>query len=272
MTLKKRKIISAIALILISSIAIPNTIYAKGNTKTVFIDVGHGGYDNGSAHNGYVEDNISLQISKEVAKKLGENKIGVKLSREKDKYLSLSKRTEMANKSGADLFVSIHQNASDLKSPNGIETLYMGENKELAKTIQENVVETTNANDRGHKKSNLQVLRDNELPAVLIECGFISNPDEGYKLSTKAYQEKLAEGIVQGIKEYLNLETNIRVDKSKYKTTLNKVNVMSDRDKNSKIIGTLPKGTRVEVIDSKFDWLKIKYNERIGYVSGVYVK
>lgn len=273
MALKKSIIISALSIALIAGATIHSTVYGNPAVNTVFIDVGHGGRDNGSAHNRYVEDEMNLQISKIVAKKLKKQNINVEISREKDEYLSLSERTEMANKSDADLFVSIHQNASDNADAYGIETMYMGENAELAKTMQQNLISTTNANNRGHKEANLQVLRDNTLPAVLVECGFISNPNEGYKLSTVAYQEKVADGIVNGVMEYLGLENkNTAKDSSEFRTALNKVNVMSDRDKKSKVLGTLPEGTKVEVIDEKFDWLKIKYNGQIGYVSGVYVK
>ncbi|MGL5346119.1 MAG: N-acetylmuramoyl-L-alanine amidase [Peptostreptococcaceae bacterium] len=275
MALKKNLIISALALIV--CVAVPNMIYSNPATHTVFIDAGHGGHDNGTAHNRYVEDKINLEISNIVAKKLEKQNIKVELSRDTDEYISLAKRANMANKSNADLFISIHQNGSNSKSANGLETMYMGNNESLAKTMQQNLIKSTNANDRGHKKANLQVLRDNKLPAVLIECGFISNVNEGYKLSTVAYQEKVANGIVNGIIEYLNLDNsstprNSSNSTSNSRTVLNSVNVMSDRDKNSKVLGTLSQGTKVEVINEKFDWLKIKYNGQIGYVSGVYVK
>lgn len=271
----------------IVGIAIPNEVDATHSDKTVFIDVGHGGHDNGSTHSVYIEDDINLQIANKVQKELEKERIKVQLSRQKDKYLSLSKRAQMSNMSGADLFLSIHQNGSDNSQANGLETLYMGNNKELANIVQQNLIESTGANNRGAKYSNLQVLRENELPAVLVECGFISNATEGYKLSTQAYQEKLADGIVEGIKEYFELQdgksgvSNYNsIDNSSYnqssdlnyKSALNNVNIMSDRDKNSNVIETLPAGTKVKVIDTKFDWHKIEYNGQIGYVSGVYVK
>lgn len=276
MTLKNNRIAITVALTLLSSALSANKASAQEDTKTVFIDPGHGGHDNGSSHNGYFEDLFNLQISNKVAQKLKQHNIKVLISRTSDTYLSLSQRTRMSNSSGADLFISIHQNASESSSPNGVETFYMGNNEKLAKTIQQNLVQSTSAKDRGYKVANLQVLRDNNLPAVLVECGFISNPEEGDKLYTKHYQEKIADGIVKGILQYLNAKPLASQNTSTYdfniKTALNKVNVMSSRDNNSRVIGVLPAGTKVEVIDSKFDWLKIKYNGEIGYVSGVYVK
>ena len=202
-----RKIIKKSLLILLLLIYTSCTNISYGNTKkSVFIDVGHRGYDNGSYYNDNAEDSLNLNISQLVAKKLEKYNVKVYLNRQDDAFLSLSERTNMANKSKADLFVSIHQNASEDKEPNGIETIYMNNNKEIAEIFQHNLLEITGANDRGVKSSNLQVLRDNELPAILIECGFLSNPTEGYKLSTFEYQDKLSDAIVKSIKEYLNLE------------------------------------------------------------------
>lgn len=127
------------------------------------------------------------------------------------------------------------------------------------------------------------MLRDNKKTSILLECGFISNPSEAYKLNTAEYQNKLVDGIVLGVKKYFNINNKNNVntsnstnstqnDNSKLATALNTVNIMSDRGKNFSIIGTLPQGTKVKVIDTKFDWHKIEYNGRYGYVSGVYVK
>lgn len=262
-TLKKIASASILTTILASNFIISNAASYK-----VFIDAGHGGKDNGSTHNGYFEDAINLQIAQKLEDKLIDEGIKVEMSRDDDSYISLSKRAIKSNNSDADMFISIHQNASLNKNANGIETYYMGaKNKDLATTIHKSVVNYTNANDRNIKTKNLQVLRDNQKPSILLECGFISNSSEGYKLSTDEYQDKVVDGIVDGIKKYFNISGS-----SKYATVLNTVNIMSNRGKNFKVIGTLPKGTKVKVIDTKFDWHKIEYNGRYGYVSGVYVK
>nr|WP_317332498.1 N-acetylmuramoyl-L-alanine amidase [uncultured Romboutsia sp.] len=262
-TLKKIAAASILTTILASNFTISNAASHK-----VFIDAGHGGKDNGSNHNSYFEDAINLQIAKKLENKLIDEGIKVEMSRKNDTYLSLSKRAIKSNNSDSDMFISIHQNSSLNKNANGIETYYMGDkNKSLATTIHKNVINYTNANNRNVRKGNFQVLRDNKKPSILLECGFISNPTEAYRLNNTDYQDKLVNGIVAGIKKYFNIS-----DSSKYATALNTVNIMSDRGKNFKIIGTLPKGTKVKVIDTKFDWHKIKYNGRYGYVSGVYVK
>ena len=262
-TLKKIAAASILTTILASNFTISNAASYK-----VFIDAGHGGKDNGSTHNGYFEDAINLQIAQKLEDKLIDEGIKVEMSRENDTYISLSKRAIKSNNSDADMFISIHQNASLNKNANGIETYYMGDkNKSLATTIHKSVIDYTNANDRNVRKGNFQVLKDNKKPSILLECGFISNPTEAYRLNTTSYQNKLVNGIVDGIKKYFNIS-----DSSKYAIALNTVSIMSDRGKNFKVIGTLPKGTKVKVIDTKFDWHKIEYNGRYGYVSGVYVK
>lgn len=267
------------ASVLISALTLSSTV-SNASTYKVFIDPGHGGKDNGSYYNGYLEDNLNLQISKKLASKLTNEGINVEISRNDDTYLPLRKRVFMSNNSDADLFISIHQNASLNRNANGIETYYLkNDSKSLASIIHQNVIDSTNANNRKVKIGNFQVLRDNKKPSILLECGFISNPAERYKLNTSDYQEKLVNGVVNGVKEYLNISTSNNTsstsnkdDSYKYAYALNTVNIMSDRGKNFSVIGTLPQGTKVKVIDTRFDWHKIEYNGGYGYVSGVYVK
>src|SRR5699024_8631120 len=250
---------------LVSTLFFNSTVSNAANYK-VFIDPGNGGLDNCSSYYGYKEDALNLQISKKIESKLMLEGINVDMSRYDDTYVSLSKRVTKSNDSDADMFISIHLNASLNTKANGIETYYLGEkNKDLANTIHKSLINHTNSNDRGIKIGNFQVLRSNKKPSVLLECGFISNPSESYKLNTKDYQDKLVDAIVDGIKDYLNISnSNIlslkstKNNKSNYAIALNDVNVMSDRGKNFNVIGTLSKGTKVEIIDTKFDWHKIK--------------
>ena len=277
-----KKTLKIVALIsILSLIPLLNIETVSADSYTVLIDPGHGGKDNGSARNGCTEDSINLQIANEVRDYLQKEGIKVEMTREDDTYVSLSQRAIKSNNSDADLFVSIHQNASENSKANGVETYYMGESsKVLADSIHQNVIENTKSEDRNVRKGNLQVLRDNQKPAILLECGFISNNMERYKLGTKDYQEKLAKGVVEGIVDYLNqtnpskpvANNNKSNNTGNYLTALNKVDVMSDRGKKFEVLGSLEKGEKVEIIDTKFDWHKIKYKDGYGYVSGVYVK
>ena len=261
-----------------------NIIVSNAEGYKVFIDAGHGGKDNGASYKGYLEDTINLQIASKLKNRLVNEGLEVEMSRNDDTYLSLSERTIKSNKSDANIFISIHQNAASSKSANGIETYYLGNrNKKLANAIHNSVINSTNAKDRKVREGNFQVLRDNKKVSILLECGFISNPSEGYKLSTAEYQNKLVDGIVDGVKNYFNINNKNTINtssstnhtqnnSSKFATALNTVNIMSNRGKNFNVIGTLPQGTKVKVIDTKFDWHKIEYNGKYGYVSGVYVK
>lgn len=271
------------ASVLLSALTLSSTV-SNASTYKVFIDAGHGGKDNGSSHNGYLEDVINLQIAQKLKNKLLNEGLKVEMSRNDDTYLSLSERANQSNNSDANMFISIHQNAASSTSAHGVETYYFSDkNKALASAIHKSIINSTNANNRNVRHGNFQVLRDNKKPSILLECGFISNSSEAYKLSTSEYQNKLVDGIVSGVKNYFNInnKNNINTsnssntvndDSSKFATALNTVNIMSDRGKNFSIIGTLPQGTKVKVIDTRFDWHKIEYNGRYGYVSGVYVK
>ena len=259
-------------------------IIANAESYKVFIDAGHGGKDNGTSHNGYVEDVINLQIAHKLKNRLINEGLEVEMSRDSDTFLSLSERAYKSNNSDADIFISIHQNAASNSSANGIETYFLGSrNKALATAVHNSILNSTNANDRSVRQANFQVLRDNNKVAILLECGFISNPSEGYKLNTSQYQNKVVDGIVSGVKNYFNINNRNNVstsnssnstqsDSYKLATALNTVNVMSDRGKHFTVIGTLPQGAKVKIINTKFDWHKIEFNGKYGYVSGVYVK
>lgn len=273
--MKIKTIKNAVATLVLSATFMASMNVSNAQSYKVFIDAGHGGRDNGSSYSDRIEDRINLQIANKVEKKLEKRGIDVVTSREEDKYVSLNERTRKSNLSDADVFVSIHQNAAEDTTAKGIETFYYNESdKNLAKEMQNSLIDTTNSYDRGYKKGNLQVLRDNKVPAILVECGFISSTDEGYKLNTSEYQNRVADGIVEGITSYLNVDNNVKpnVDKNTAIVLENGVNVRSGRGSMYNCIGKLSKGDKVEVVDTKFDWHKIKYNGGYGYVSNVYVK
>ena len=178
-------------------------IIANAESYKVFIDAGHGGRDNGASHNGYVEDVINLQIANKLKNKLINEGLEVEMSRTSDTSLSLSERAAKSNNSDADIFISIHQNASSNPSVNGIETYYLGNrNKALATAVHNSIINSTNANDRSVREANFQVLRENNKVSILLECGFISNPEEETMLNTESYKEKMVDAIYKGILLY----------------------------------------------------------------------
>lgn len=195
------------------------TLYAKSErgvfqmAKTIVIDAGHGGkYPNGDpgAVNGkYKEADANLAIAKKVGAKLKAKGHNVKYTRTKDVYFSLAERCRMSNNWDADIFVSIHLNAAENKSANGIETWRYSsvgkQTKALAENVQTELITATGWRNRGVKTSStLYVLKHTKASAVLVECGFISNDAECKKLFNSAWQEKIANGIVKGIVKTLS--------------------------------------------------------------------
>ena len=269
--------------------------YARSNVKNVdrdyykvFIDPGHGGVDNGAVQNGVLEDEINLQISKKIEAKLKAKGVEVKMSRYDDTYLSLTDRTYMANKEGSDVFVSIHQNSATNSSAKGIETYYYStrqDSKELATDIQNDLIQATNATDRGLKTANYAVIKTASMSSSLVECGFISNLTEAQNLSSSSYQDKVAEGIVNGIMDYLNnnvILNNSGTQKPGDSTTTetvqtgtvkvsNSLNVRSGAGTNYSVLGSLSNGAKVEIVGTSGSWYKIKYGSGYGYVSKDYV-
>lgn len=110
---------------------------------------------------------------------------------------------------GGDIFISIHQNAFDNENANGIETYYYfkeNDSKDLCNLIQKNLIDNTDAFDRGVKTSDFVVLRENIIPSVLVECGFITNKNESNNLIDDNYQRNISEAIYRSILSYLGIE------------------------------------------------------------------
>ena len=183
-----------------------------GKKYTVLIDPGHGGNDKGaqSKDKKIFEKDVTLLLSKIVANKLSkQNDVQVVISRTDDKYLSLSDRAQMANRENVDLLVSIHLNAEGGgNTAHGLETYYRkGANdgsEKLANSVQKSIKSYVEIRDRGVREDTFQVLKEASMPAILVECGFLTNPKEVKQLLNEKYQENLAEGIVQGILSFLD--------------------------------------------------------------------
>lgn len=174
----------------------------------ICVDPGHGGKDPGAVGpNGLNEADVNLEVSKQVASGV-EQQLGFSaaLTRETDVFIALGARCEFANDYAADYFVSIHCNSNG-PSAIGIETLYKsGKGEALAKPIQEMMVKATGDEDRGLKyRSDLYVLSGTNMPAVLAEIGFISNPDTANLLGTDYYRKLVADSIIAGIAKYLKI-------------------------------------------------------------------
>lgn len=188
---------------------------AKKIEKTIVIDPGHGGEEEpGCVFGNVYEKELDLEIAKKLQAKLEKEYSRVIMTRTEDVNVYLNERARIANRENADLFISIHQNAlEDDDVTSGIETWYNPvkdtESKILAQNIQENIIKTTNANDLGIKESKgLIVTQKTEMPSCLVETGFLSSTKERQKLANDEYQDKIVEGIYNGIKSYFEETEN----------------------------------------------------------------
>lgn len=182
----------------------------------IVLDPGHGGKDFGAyslESPKYQEKFLTLTTSKMIANYLEQMGYTVYMTRTKDIFIELDKRSEMANSKKPKLFVSIHYNTAPAKNAEGIEIFYYnaGENKkrskeskDLAETILSNLLKETNAKSRGVKHGNLAVIRQTDMPAVLIEGGFLTNANELQKIKDAPYLKKISWGIAVGIDEYVS--------------------------------------------------------------------
>ena len=203
---------------------------SRGNydvlNKVVYLDAGHGGYDPGASYFGISEKSLTLAIQSRVKAELEAEGYQVVTTRTSDTYVDLTDRSRAANASESDIFVSIHINASGSSAAQGIETYYyqpyaeypsrinatyhanstrLSMSDTLANAIQSSLINATGAQNQGVKRQTFAVLRETTAPAVLLELGFLSNPQEAARLNTSAYQETLANAIVAGIKRYYSI-------------------------------------------------------------------
>ncbi|WP_288262594.1 N-acetylmuramoyl-L-alanine amidase [uncultured Prochlorococcus sp.] len=182
----------------------------KQNKFSVIIDPGHGGIDPGAIGIGGIrETDVVLEVSKIVKKLLSEKGVKVRLTRKNEVYLDLPPRVSFANKTDADIFVSIHANASRGKRRdiNGLETFYYKgwRGRFLAKRIQKQILKVSPGSpDRGVKQSRFYVIKNTKMPAVLVEIGFLTGRIDARRLEKTAHRKRIAYAIAKGIIEYLS--------------------------------------------------------------------
>lgn len=167
---------------------------------TVIVDAGHGGKDGGSVWNGLIEKKLCLDVAKRVETALRARGVRTAMTRRTDVFVELSDRARLANRYRSAVFVSIHFNASRNRAVSGIETHYRSSRgKSLAGAIQRSLDRSVTGINRGITYRDYKVLRETVMPAVLVECGFISNRSEAQRCATAAHRQKLADAIVAGI-------------------------------------------------------------------------
>lgn len=181
---------------------------------TIVLDAGHGGWDPGkTGTNGANEKELNLAVVEKLADYLEQGGAEVIQTRSSDDALGSGKKTDMAerkkiaNESGADILVSIHQNAFPSAKAKGAQVFYHKSSeagKTLAECVQESLKSRVDGSNHRQAKENSDyyILRTTEIPAVIVECGFLSNYEEEKLLNDADYQEKLAWAIYCGILDY----------------------------------------------------------------------
>lgn len=227
---------------LLTPILAPNLGASVPRLKVIAIDPGHGGNDHGTANRRLhlEEKTLTLDVARRVRKLLEAEDYRVVMTRKSDRYVALDRRAELANRAGADLFVSIHFNAAAGAGGarvRGVETYtmtprhqistqperdkdmiavaYPGNrsdfwNAVLGYQMQRELVGRLKTGDRGLKHRRLAVLRAIKCPGVLVEPGYLSNLAEGERLRTARFRQQVAEAVVAGIRAYARVLHRVR--------------------------------------------------------------
>jgi N-acetylmuramoyl-L-alanine amidase len=174
---------------------------AQSRFTTVVIDPGHGGIDRGGIPGQRVPEKImTLDVSRRLKPILEHAGYRVIMTRNSDDFISLGTRVAIANAQSNAIFICVHFNSAQRIGANGIETYFFStESAPLAASIQASVVRAAGTENRGVRRRGYYVLRRTTIPAVLVECGFLTNPTEAQYAQSAAYQQKLAQSIANGI-------------------------------------------------------------------------
>lgn len=173
-----------------------------GQSRTIVIDAGHGGFDRGGVPGQRIsEKDKTLDVAQRLKRILQAEGYRVIMTRDSDVFVPLPTRVAIANSYRGASFISIHFNCASRIGANGIETYYYrGDSASLAASIHRNVVSSAPSENRGIRRRGFYVLRRTAIPSVLVECGFLTNPTEGRLALTGDYRQKLAEQIARGIR------------------------------------------------------------------------
>src|SRR5438105_14711124 len=204
-----RQVTRLLAIAFFASLAACSTVTTTGvkNTSktfnTVVVDAGHGGKDSGAYRRyGPAEKIVALDVAQRLNRKLRESQLKTVMTRSSDVFIELNDRVAIENAQKNAIFVSIHFNDSRRRGIRGFETYYhSGTSAELASRIQSKLMTIPHSMNRGVHTASFRVLRLAYYPAVLVECGFLSNRREGGEARDSEYRELLADRIAEAIVE-----------------------------------------------------------------------
>jgi N-acetylmuramoyl-L-alanine amidase len=186
----------------------PNAPAGLAHFSTVIIDAGHGGKDSGGVSGRGApiflrEKDLTLDTAKRVRDELRHAGLTTLMMREDDHFVELDDRVRFANRQGPGaVLVSIHYDAVSNRSLHGAKTFFWrADSHGLATRIQQQLVAATDETDQGVMRRRLRLTRNPEIPCVLCECAYVTNPAEAQKVATESYRRRIAHGIAQGILE-----------------------------------------------------------------------
>lgn len=176
--------------------------------RIVVIDPGHGGGDPGAIGIGGIrESEITLDISRQVVSLLKQQGIEAVLTRSRDEEIDLEPRVDFAERANADIFVSIHANSFDANRTDvsGIETYYYanGSGQQLARLVQNSLLQELGARDRGVRTANFYVIKYTSMPAILVETGFVTGSEDAARFAKATGRTQIARAIARGILQYM---------------------------------------------------------------------
>ncbi len=168
--------------------------------KTVVIDAGHGGRDNGGSYGKVYEKWLALDTALRVERKLKAKGFRTVMTRRSDVFIPLSGRAKLGNRYANSIFISIHYNFTWKKNVSGLETFYCSSaSKPLAEAVQRGMLKRVKSVNRGVKYARYYVIRHSKNPAILVEGGFVSNSRERGRTKEGWYREAISNGIVDGV-------------------------------------------------------------------------
>ncbi len=202
-------------------------VFQASHQATIVIDAGHGGMDGGAVGTtGVLEKNLNLEVAKKLEKLVTDGGGKALMTRGEDvslhtdsdttvreqKRSDLTFRRSFASDSGADAFISIHMNKFEQSQYRGAQIFYSKDenSKRLAECIKKQVVSVSEKSEGREIKEaydTMFILQENKIPSVIVECGFLSNPEEEALLMSEDYQQQIAEAVYRGVCEFLQEKT-----------------------------------------------------------------
>ena len=187
------------------ALCVSGTAVQAAGFRTVVIDPGHGGHDKGGQWGLVYEKHLALDTATRLESQLRQKGIHTVMTRRSDYFVSLPQRCSIANSYRNAIFVAVHYNYTWKSDVNGLETYYnTPQSAQLAQCVHAGMTRRVHTANRGVKTARYYVIHNTTIPAILVECGFVSNADERNHMKSAWFRDSLARGIAEGIMSYRN--------------------------------------------------------------------